>query len=84
MVTVDLRCKLQAEKCPDHGDMCAHLNKLQMMRKDLALMGASIADEDFTLIILGSILPLYDTYIYCYHNCYIYSIKSSPHTDQSY
>ena len=29
MVTVDLCRKLQAEKCPEHGDMHAHLNKLQ-------------------------------------------------------
>jgi hypothetical protein len=63
MVTVDLRRKLQAEKCPKHGDMCAHLNKLQTMREDLALMGASIVDEDFTSIILGSIPPSYNTYI---------------------
>ena len=28
MVTVDLCRKLQAEKCPEHGDMRAHLNKL--------------------------------------------------------
>ena len=25
MVMVDLRCKLQVEKCSEHGDMCAHL-----------------------------------------------------------
>ena len=63
MVTVDLHCKWQVEKCPEHGDMRAHLNKLQTMCEDLALMGASIADEDFTSIILGSIRPLYNTYI---------------------
>jgi hypothetical protein len=42
MVTVDLRRKLQAEKCPEHGDMQAHLNKLQTMREDLASMGVSV------------------------------------------
>ena len=63
MVTVDLLHKLQAKKCSEHGDMRAHLNKLQTMCEDLASMGASIMDEDFTSIILGSILPLYDTYI---------------------
>ena len=63
MVTVDLHCKWQVEKCPEHGDMRAHLNKLQTMHKDLASMGASIADEDFTSIMLGSIPPSYDTYI---------------------
>jgi hypothetical protein len=48
MVTVDFCCKLQAEKCPEHSDMRAHLHKLQTMREDLALMGGSITDEDFT------------------------------------
>ena len=63
MVTVDLHHKLQVEKCPEHGDMHAHLNKLQTMHEDSASMGVSIADEDFTSIILGSIPPSYDTYI---------------------
>ena len=63
MVTVDMRRKLQAEKCPESGDMRAHLHKLQAMREDLASMGGSISDEDFTLIILGSIPQSYDSYI---------------------
>ena len=33
------------------------------MHEDLASMGVSIMDDDFTSINLGSILPLYDTYI---------------------
>src|SRR5271168_3398649 len=63
MVTVDLRRKLQAEKCPESGDLRAHLNKLQAMREDLASMGGSINDEDFTSIVLGSIPQSYDPYI---------------------
>src|SRR6202522_333476 len=63
MVTVDMRHKLQAEKCPESGDIRAHLYKLQAMREDLASMGGSISDEDFTSIILGSIPQSYDTYI---------------------
>jgi len=64
MVTVDLRRKLQAEKCPEHGDMRAHLNKLQTMREDLAswerpLLMKILAYFDY----LGSIPPSYDTYI---------------------
>src|SRR5277367_4131411 len=63
MVTVDLRRRLQAEKCAEQEDVRAHLNKLQAMREDLASMGGSISDEDFTSIILGSIPLSYDTYI---------------------
>src|SRR5277367_3063863 len=33
------------------------------MREDLASMGGSITDEDFTSIVLGSIPQSYDTYI---------------------
>src|SRR5271156_4093562 len=63
MVTVDLRRKLQAEKCSESGDLRAHLNKLQAMREDLVSMGGSINDEDFTSIVLGSIPQSYDPYI---------------------
>ena len=31
MVTVDMRRKLQAEKCTESGDMRTHLHKLQAM-----------------------------------------------------
>ena len=39
MVTVDMRRKLQAKKCPESGDMRAHLHKLQAIRENLAWMG---------------------------------------------
>ena len=63
MVTVDMRQRLQAEKCTEHGDVRAHLTKLLTMREDLASMGGSISDEDFTSIVLRSIPLSYDTYI---------------------
>ena len=44
-------------------DVRAHLTKLLTMREDLASMGGSISDEDFTSIVLGSIPLSYDTYI---------------------
>ena len=63
MVTVDMQWRLQAEKCAEHGDVWAHLTKLLTMYEDLALIGGSINDEDFTSIILRSIPLSYDTYI---------------------
>ena len=63
MVTVDLHRKLQSEKCDKSGDVHAHLIKLQTIHEDLASMGRSISDEDFTSIILGSIPLSYDTFI---------------------
>ena len=63
MVTVDMRRKLQAEKCPESGDVRAHLYKLRAIREDLASMGDPVADRDFTSIILGSIPRSYDPYV---------------------
>ena len=66
MVTVDMRRKLQSEKCGERrerDDVRTHLVKLQTMHEDLASMGGTISDEDFTSIILGSIPQSYDTYI---------------------
>src|ERR1700678_1431202 len=63
MVTVDMRRKLQSEKCREQGDVRAHLVKLQIMQEDLASMGGSISDKDFTSMILGSIPQSYNTYI---------------------
>src|ERR1700678_45668 len=63
MVTVDMRRRLQAEKCAEHRDVRVHLNKLLAMRENLAPMGGSINDKDFTSIVLGSIPQSYDTYI---------------------
>jgi gag-polypeptide of LTR copia-type len=45
-VTVDMQHKFQAKKCPESRDLWAHMNKLQAMHEDLALMGGSINDED--------------------------------------
>src|ERR1700735_5250802 len=36
MVTVDMRRKLQSEKCNEQGDVRTHLVKLQIMQEDLA------------------------------------------------
>ena len=63
MVTVDLRRRLQEQRCTDKDDVCAHLAKLHSMREDLAAMGHSPTDDDFYAIILGSMLTSYETYI---------------------
>ncbi|KAL7281619.1 hypothetical protein ACG7TL_004936 [Trametes sanguinea] len=39
MVSVDLRRRLQEQRCSDRDDVRAHFAKLRMMRKDLAAMG---------------------------------------------
>ena len=44
MVTVDMRRKLQSEKCGERDDVRTHLVKLQTMRENLASMGGAILD----------------------------------------
>lgn len=63
MVSVDLRRRLQEEKCQDKADIRAHFNKLRTMREDLASMGHPPTEQDFYAIILGSLPPSYDPYI---------------------
>jgi len=63
MVSVDLRRRLQDEKCAERADVCMHFTKLRTMREDLASMGHPPADEDFYAIILGSLPPTFDSYI---------------------
>jgi hypothetical protein len=40
MMVVDLRRKMQEERCPEGGDVKACLQKLQMFHEDLIAMGA--------------------------------------------
>jgi len=63
MVSVDLRQRLQDEKCAERADVCEHFMKLQTMREDLASMGHPPATKDFYVIILGSLPPSFDPYI---------------------
>ncbi|KAF7355815.1 CCHC-type domain-containing protein [Mycena venus] len=63
MVTVDLRRKLQDERCADGGDVKAHLTKLQTIREDLIAMGADPGDKEFVAIVLGSLPNSWETYL---------------------
>jgi transposase InsO family protein len=63
MVTVDLRRKLQDERCADGGDVKAHLDKLRTIRADLIAMAADPGDDNFVAIVLGSLPTSYETYL---------------------
>ncbi|KIM65706.1 hypothetical protein SCLCIDRAFT_52183, partial [Scleroderma citrinum Foug A] len=52
--------KLQETRCTEKGDLRAHFDKLRSLREQLAALGQSIGDEDFTAIILGSLPTSYD------------------------
>lgn len=63
MITVDLRRRLQEERCEEKGDVRTHFSKLRTMREDLAAMGNTPSDDDFYAIILGSLPLSFDPYI---------------------
>src|SRR3984957_6835286 len=63
LIIVELRRKLQNEKCDEKGDLRAHLGKLRAMREDLAQMGEVETDDNFRTVILGSLPASYDTFI---------------------
>ncbi|CDO68465.1 hypothetical protein BN946_scf184919.g2 [Trametes cinnabarina] len=60
MVSVDLRRRLQEQKCSDKDDVRVHFAKMRAMREDLAAMGQSPSDDDFFAIIMGSMPSSYE------------------------
>jgi hypothetical protein len=63
MVAVDLRRRLQQEKCAEKGDIRAHFAKLRKMREDLAAMGHPPGEDEFYAIILGSLPYSFEPFI---------------------
>jgi hypothetical protein len=63
MVSVDLRRRIQDLRCAEKGDMIGHFATLRTMREDLAAMGQPLSEDDFYVIILGSLPASYNPYI---------------------
>ena len=63
MVSIDLRRRIQEQRCTDKGDITEHLATLRTMRENLASMGESLSDSDFYSIIMGSLPASYDSYL---------------------
>jgi len=63
LIIVELRRKLQNERCDDKGDVRTHLAKLRQMREDLALMAEVVDDKNMRTIILGSLPTSYDPFL---------------------
>ncbi|KAF9470133.1 hypothetical protein BDN70DRAFT_763253, partial [Pholiota conissans] len=55
MVAMDLRRRLQQERCSENGNIRAHFAKLRTMREDLAVLGHSLSEDELYTIILGSL-----------------------------
>jgi hypothetical protein len=52
-----------ATQCVEKGDVWAHFATLRTMREDLASMGRSPIEDDFYVIVIGSLPPSYDPYV---------------------
>jgi len=63
MFTIDMRRKMQEEYCEESGDVRTHFDTMRTMREDLATLGDTISDTDFTAMLLGSLPKSYDTYL---------------------
>lgn len=63
MISLDLRRRLQEQRCGEKADVRAHFAKLRTMYEDLAAMGHTPEDDDFYAIILGSMPTSFETYI---------------------
>src|ERR1700720_4601923 len=63
MFMVDLRRRLQDERCKDNGNLCTHLDTFRTMCEDLAALGDDLNDEDFSTMLLGSLPWSYNSYL---------------------
>jgi hypothetical protein len=63
MYVVDLRKRLQEEKCNEGGNVHAHFYTMQTMQEDLAALGYDLSKEDFTAMLLGSLSKSYNSYL---------------------
>jgi hypothetical protein len=61
MVAIDLRRRIQNQRCGDKDDAIAHFATLRTMREDLAAMGQPLEDNDFYTIVMGSLPGSYDS-----------------------
>ena len=63
MVSVDLRRRLQQEKCGEKGDVRGHFSRLRTMREELAGMGYPPGEDEYYAIILGSLPYSFEPFI---------------------
>ena len=61
MVLTSLQCQLRNMKCSNEDDLRQHLDKAQDLFACLNDMGAKMTDSEFLNIILGALLPSYES-----------------------
>ena len=63
MFMVDLRRRLQDERCKDNANIHTHFDTMHTMHKDLAVLGNNLNDEDFSAMHLGLLPQSYNSYL---------------------
>ena len=63
MMMVDLRRKLQDERCVNDGDVRDYITRVIAIREDLIAMGADPGDDIFIAIIMTALPRSYDPYL---------------------
>ena len=60
IVVLELRRKLQSQRCQEKADLHAHFDHMFALREELATLGQSIDDSEFSAILLTSLSMAYD------------------------
>jgi hypothetical protein len=57
MIVVDLRRQIQSLKCGEDDNVRTHFDNIANLREQLAAMGKTIPDDEYSSILLGSLPP---------------------------
>ena len=60
MIMIELRKRLQDTRCAKNGNVRIHFDTIRTMREELASLGTSLSEQDFSAIILKSLPKSYD------------------------
>ena len=63
MFMVDLRRRLQDERCKDNANIRTHFDTMLTMCDHLAAQGDDLNDEDFSAMLLGLLPQSYNSYL---------------------
>ena len=62
MITIELQKKLHDTHCNENGNIQAHFDNIHTLCEELASLGTTLGESDFSAIILGSLPKLYDQF----------------------
>ena len=63
VVAIEMRRKLQEQRCAEKGDVRAHFDKMITLREELASLGHSVSSDDFCAMLLSSVPMSYESTI---------------------